>query len=81
MERRKYLGVVNKDAIKKYHSRIIRVDENDMKGYASLTEIHLVKHAYMIMDTAKSDLFQTIRTGAFRPYMIMTIRLLNGMLI
>jgi predicted RNA-binding protein associated with RNAse of E/G family len=42
MVRRKYLGRVPKKYVKSSAARVIRVDEEDMCGYASLTRIHEV---------------------------------------
>ena len=47
MGKRKYLGSVNKDYIKKYKSKIIRVEENDTNGYASLVLIEEVHRPFM----------------------------------
>lgn len=39
MERRKYLGRLNMDFVKSFSTKIVRVDEGNIKGYASLVII------------------------------------------
>lgn len=48
MERRKYLGSANQDYIKTFKSEIIRVNEENIKGYASFIKIGEVHRPYMI---------------------------------
>jgi predicted RNA-binding protein associated with RNAse of E/G family len=48
MERRKYLGRYDKDFIKSIDSRTIRVDDNDIVGYAALVRVIEVKEPYMV---------------------------------
>lgn len=51
MERRKYLGRAYKDYIKTFTSEIIRVNENDIKGYAALIWIQEVNRPFIIGET------------------------------
>ena len=55
MEKRKYLGSVNKDYIKTFRSKVIRVDEEDIKGYASLVRIEEVYRPFMEGETCLYD--------------------------
>jgi len=50
MERRKYLGRANEDYIKSYTSKIIRVNEKDTIGYASLINIKEVNYPFIAGD-------------------------------
>lgn len=47
MERRKYIGRVKEGYVKSFSSRVARVDEKDMAGYVSLTEIGEVHRPFM----------------------------------
>ena len=47
MAKRKYLGHVNPKYVKSYSSRIIRVDEENIKGYASFLKIEEVHSPLM----------------------------------
>ena len=46
-ERRKYLGSANKNYIRSFQSEIIRIDEEDIKGYASFMKIEEVYRPFM----------------------------------
>ena len=50
MEKRKHLGTANKKYIKSFSSKIIRIDEEDIKGYASLLKVEEVHRPYMVGD-------------------------------
>jgi Uncharacterized conserved protein len=47
MERRKYIGRANEYYIKSFSSEIIRVNEEEIKGYASLLKIEEINHPFM----------------------------------
>ena len=51
MIKRKYLGSMNKNYIKTFNSKIIRVDDSDIKGYASFVEIEEVHRPFMVGET------------------------------
>ena len=55
MKKRKYLGSVNKNYIKTFISKIIRVDEDDIKGYASFVKIEEVHRPFMVGETCLYD--------------------------
>jgi len=48
VERRKYIGRVKEDYVKSFSSRVVRVDENGMAGYVSLTEIREVHRPFIV---------------------------------
>ena len=48
MGRLKYLGRGFKDYFKTYASKMIRIDKNDIKGYASLIEIEEVSRPFFV---------------------------------
>ena len=48
MGRRKYLGQIYKDYIKTFTSKIIRVDEENLKGYASYLMINEVNRPLIV---------------------------------
>ena len=48
MERRKYLGRANEKFIKTFTSQIIRIDEENISGYAALVKIEKAHHAFFV---------------------------------
>ena len=55
MEKRKYLGSANKNYIKSFSSEIIRVNEEDIKGYASFMKVGEVHRPFMVGETCLYD--------------------------
>ena len=55
MERRKYLGHVNNYYIRSFSSQIVRVNEEDIKGYAALIKIDEVNHPLIVGKTCLYD--------------------------
>ena len=55
MERRKYLGRVNNYYIRSFSSQIVRVNEEDIKGYAALIKIDEVNHPLIVGETCLYD--------------------------
>lgn len=51
MERRKYLGRTNQKYIKTFISQTVRINENDLKGYAALIQIKEVHRPFIVGDT------------------------------
>ena len=48
IERRRYIGKINKSIFKSCTSEIIRVDEENLKGYASYIKITEVEHPFIV---------------------------------
>ena len=48
MERRRYIGRTDKDFLKSFSSKVIRVDEKDLNGYAAYLKMHEVNFPFMI---------------------------------
>ena len=46
--KRRYIGEFNKDLFTSYTSKIIRVDENNLRGYAAHTKISTVSRPYLV---------------------------------
>ena len=55
MERRRYLGRSYKDYFKTFTAKIIRVDEEDIKGYAAYLQIDEVNRPFMAGETCLAD--------------------------
>ena len=55
IERRKYIGHANKNYIKTFSSEIVKVNEENIKGYASIMMIDEVNHPFIVGDTCLYD--------------------------
>ena len=55
MERRSYIGRVNPEYVKTFSSKIIKIDEKDIKGYAALVEIEEVHRPFMVGNLCLRD--------------------------
>ena len=51
MEKRKYLGSMKRNYIKTFKSKVIRINEDDAKGYASFAKIEEVHRPFMAGET------------------------------
>ena len=55
MERRKYIVNVNRSYINKCSSQVVRIDEDNIKGYSALIQIEEVNRPFMAGELCLSD--------------------------
>ena len=55
MEKRKYLGNMNRNYIKTFKSKVIRINDDDIKGYVSFSKIEEVYRPFMAGETCLYD--------------------------